>query len=29
VKRGLRYGALLGAVVGWLKALQVVDPAAR
>ncbi|CAL1130922.1 unnamed protein product [Cladocopium goreaui] len=26
VKRGLRYGALLGAVVGWLKALQVVDP---
>ncbi|CAK9050306.1 unnamed protein product [Durusdinium trenchii] len=26
VKRGLRYGALVGAVVGWLRALAVVDP---
>ena len=26
VKRGLRWGALMGAVVGWLRALAVVDP---
>ena len=27
VKLGLRWGAVLGAVVGWLRALAVVDPA--
>ncbi|CAE7570551.1 UPF1 [Symbiodinium sp. CCMP2456] len=26
VKRGLRVGAMLGAVLGWLRALAVVDP---
>lgn len=26
VKRGLRWGAVMGAVVGWLRALAVVDP---
>jgi len=26
VKRGLRWGAVMGAMVGWLRALAVVDP---